>query len=1225
MPRSPFQGTFRPNARPTVVTAPDALVYINGEAEVIGCPSCRRRFDLNKYITSITVDLSVDSVPGSASFTLSVPRHSIDDIMVEGKPVITEMMEVEIFMKGYYLVEGLPQYYPTFWGLITEVGESYSSGEHTISVQCADILKWWELCKMNINPAYTAPKGQTGTSLFGNTFFGKNPFDIIWQLALHSFGDVLVGTGSMVSMYQEAGQGKTFDAAMHDMMLYWEERFSRMRSNLLMYGTNGVTVRGASLSEAMRTKSGKMTNMVSRAVATANGGPDALQMVFDPTGPEVVAFRTQGSQAGQINLWQSEYQTKLELANAAKEAAGYEFFMDVTGDIVFKPPFYNLDIMANKPVSWIQDIDVIEWDFSSSEAEVVTQLILQGNYTENIDWGLPEECTPYTSVTDYHLLRQYGWRSENYNSEFMADPSAMFYHGMDILDRKNSRRHRGTVGIPLRPELRLGFPIYVAPKDQIWYISGISHNISFGGRAQTTLTLTSRRGKFIAPKGIGTLQMDRFSSPRDKHGKPRDIKLYDKKQWGFRYSSRDLAHGAHFTLKVGECAELPPTQESLDKTPGPYEPLILRHPKTGRVMGYPNVVMVYTRPFAPTDAELRKAMGQRKNQNQFLAKKNQKKNSADAQALLNDMSIKLSMNREDSIKERYHVNRYSYGLNSAGVYIYAYDASDADKFDKIREFALVPSTNVDVQGLTEEQKKLKKTLFAQSAMIRPVSDERGFEVIGHFRYGRGVSLRDGSLVRSTHENDEKGNVKPANNLRANVDMQMALGGDLFATLDAQSQGLTTALSAYANPVDAVTRMQPDDLQTAAIINPDTNAPEYVTAKDTFVDSAPLGSPEQRGLPVSAEAGQLSRALTLAEMTVAEDVILKDFKCGCLMGRADLAWINVGYQFKVLGPAGANTVPDSSTLYDSKAVADQFNYNSSHFAAASDTTTAAQKTLDDLQKQLDAATKDTEEARNRLISVSDADDDVLGLTDAATKKHAQMEADADKALYKALVAKRSKIEEDLRKQITEANAALTQSQSSDKLTPRVTAGEDTLPRPARSDFVALSPQEAMTRVDQYLFGLYKTLDDTHQQYEATLRGATSADKAGVDGTTAGLPQQQSELAPPFSAPNRYAAGDPLAIGLQASQATDGIKKAWSDFSTNLQKDSKKTQLQGEASKLQSDIQVLERQKQALLDAQTPGSIRLGLGNTSDALAAVEKELSDKQQQLAKRQQELAQMA
>ena len=79
MARGPFQGNFVPNIRPTIVVAPDAMVFINGETDLIGCPSCKRKFDLGKYITSIQVNLDVDSVPGSASITMSVPRHALDD------------------------------------------------------------------------------------------------------------------------------------------------------------------------------------------------------------------------------------------------------------------------------------------------------------------------------------------------------------------------------------------------------------------------------------------------------------------------------------------------------------------------------------------------------------------------------------------------------------------------------------------------------------------------------------------------------------------------------------------------------------------------------------------------------------------------------------------------------------------------------------------------------------------------------------------------------------------------------------------------------------------------------------------------------------------------------------------------------------------------------------------------------------------------------------------
>jgi hypothetical protein len=965
MPRGPFQGTFNPNVRPTVVTAPDAIVYINGEQDVIGCPNCKRRFDFGKYITSIQTNLDVDSVPGSATISMSVPRHTIDDFYFDGVPVVSPMMEIEIYGKGYYLLEGIPQYYPMFWGLITEVNAAYSNGENTVTLQCADILKWWEICRMNVNPAFTGPTPQLGRSIFGNVLYGTNPYDMIFTLANMAFGDVILGTGSLVSLYKEAGQTKTFNAALGDIMQYWASRFSRIRSNLLLYGVNGIAVRGDSIAHAY--ESGKFTkgkSPVANAVRNANGGTQAAQLAFDPTDPDVTAFRTQFSQAGEVNFWQQEYQTKLEIANACKEAVGFEFYMDSTGDIVFKPPFYNLDTLSNKPISWLQDIDIIDINFSDSEAEVITQLTIQGSYGGNIEYGFGPEITPFTSVTDYHLLKKYGWRPQTYNSEFMGDLTRMFYHGLDLLDRINSKRHQASVNIPMRPELRLGFPVYIPFLDQMWYVKGISHNIQFGGRATTSLTLTARRGKFLAPKGISILKTK--SSYDATAGKLDTGKLGSKKQATSPKVTpssgkvegpptvRQLAQRS-FDLDLGDAATLPPIKVDPENpdTLRPYEPLILRHPKTGKIVGYPNVVMVYTRPYDPAQA-FDSIAGQKKpGTNKNVSPKNKdrvremQKNAEEMQkdAHTFDQSVDLS--------NKYSHNRYSYGLNSAGVYVYAHDVDKS-----ITQFALLPSKNVNVtkDGQAEAFTDAGIKLQNPNSMVRPVSDERGFEVIGHYRYGRGVSLRDGSLIYN----------EGSSNTIADVGTQLALGGDLFATLNAQSQGLTTVTTAYPNPADAISRLQPEDLETAAVMLPGDDGkrvPQFSNTGTNFVDSAPLGSPEADGVPTSLEASQLSRALSLSEMTVREDLVPGDPKCDCQAGRAELAFINVGYQLQPLNPA----VPtEGSTLFDQQyagtaAAPGSFGYFSQGdiqqpFASnlkATDIVTRVEQYLSNLYEALDA--------------------------------------------------------------------------------------------------------------------------------------------------------------------------------------------------------------------------------------------------------------------------------
>ncbi len=1150
MARSPFQGTWRDGVRPTVVTAPDAIVYINGQTDLVACTKCRRSFDINKYVTSVQVDLNVNNAPGSASFALSIPRHSIDDFIVDGEPILSNMMEVEMYAKGYYLVNGLPQYYPIFWGMITDVSDGYSSGENTFNVSCADILKWWDLSRMNINPAMTQAAGQLGANYeTGNVFDGCNVYDVMWTLAQQSMGDILQAKGSLTSVTREELNLPTFLGMRKDIMAYWNARFGKMRSSLILYGVRGAGVRGDSIYASQPTATSPVgSRFASAAVRNANGGIDGSQMLFDPI-DDVIPFRSNISNSGKPNHWESEYQTKLELANVCKDAVGFEFFMDVTGDIVFKPPFYNLDTLSNKPVSWIQDVDIIDWDFTESESEVITQLQIQGAFQGgSMDYGVTSDInTPYTQVTDYHLLRQYGWRPQSFNAEYLENPEAQFYAGLDMLDRINSRRHRGTVNIPLRPELRLGFPVYVAPKDQIWYVSGISHNIQFGGRAQTTLTLTAKRGKFIAPKGIGTIELTSFSRDVDATTGTASSTAETSKPLvrANTPSAKELSVFGRFKIKVGLAAETPPTNlQASALGDDPYTPLVLRHPKTGRIVGYPNVNMAYTRPFNPTSEQfsilagrnqstLRKAEKIRSRQDTTAAKSNE--------ALV---ASGLAQNEERDLMDRHLNNRYTYGMTSAGVYTYVHDLSKV-----IQEIIQLPIGNIDVSS--EGGTQLDGGLLG-SATIRPVSDERGFELVGHFRYGRGVSLRDGALVLSS-----------GGNTRASIDMQLALSGGLFEVLTAQSQGLTSVTTAYGNPADAIARLAPDmqDLQTGATLNPETGQAEFTTAGVNFIDAAPLDSAANRGEVVSVEASQLSRALTLAEMKVKEDVVPNE-ECACLLGRADLAFINVGYQVSLL----KGTQPDNSS-----SASDSLRRMRVELSGLE--TTEIPKLQSDLEKL---------ELDQRFLSTTAASTQSEATRAAIASKIAALVAELGRARARAT---------DLRAKVEKLMAARSSFDG-------VSVGGDVVNDPGNALPLAepsrpIAAGLTITQVEKFLADLYESLDGPHQQYEDTLRGKLieGPTREAILSGTAVPATQFSPVSPPFSAGNRALGGDPAALALQGSSAMSDLSQSWRDFGENLQREPKKTALQQEIANLETRLRELEAEGDRLTEAQDSGSLVL----------------------------------
>ena len=108
-----------------------------------------------------------------------------------------------------------------------------------------------------------------------------------------------------------------------------------------------------------------------------------------------------------------------------------------------------------------------------------------------------------------------------------------------------------------------------------------------------------------------------------------------------------------------------------------------------------------------------------------------------------------------------------------------------------------------------------------------------------------------------------------------------------------------------------------------------------------------------------------------------------------------------------------------------------------------------------------------------------------------------------------------------------------------------------------------PQVTMNQVDVFLWNLYSTLDNVHQQYENILRGEpqmldpnTAADLAESDaelsqdvrfGTQAG---GAANLSPPFSPEGRGTLGDPTALAQQGSSALSDLTTRFQNFGAAL---------------------------------------------------------------------------
>jgi hypothetical protein len=928
-------------------------VAIQGETTVIGCGECKKRVNLNDYITSVSVEASVDSPPGSATISLTIPDNDVNNFYVENQFMVIPMMEVEIYAKGYYLVGGLPQYYKVFWGLVSSVQSSWSNGVTSISIQCRDILRWWELTQTVLSTAWLNPTGTStqGWQMYANQFAAMNPIAVVIQLAREAMGDFMFTTGSFGPKFTpENGIEKDYTSStLTDVMVYWQAKFGRIWNNFVIYGASGQLYTTNTLGATVSPIAFSQKIFESEFEFSKNQSQESNTLRTDVA--ETAFARQELSRAADVDFFQTNSKTKLEIALEARDQIGYEFYCDTTGEIIFKPPFFNLNVLPNKPVSWIQNFELIEDSITDSEAEVVTHMTGSANaYGGLMDVGLNDEITAAnTGVFDYHLLRRYGWRKHEQQSAWASNAKKLFFYLVDLLDRINAKRVTGNFQIPMRPELRMGFPIYVEKYDSFFYITAISHSYSVGGSATTTVTVSGKRGKFIAPKNIGIMERGQdvevpvryvFNGPKPK-GAPKPPTNPDGKTATIKIPSYKVSFPDGGGTTTGQAYS-----QSENPGPNPNEPVILRHPKTGKLLGYPNVVMVFRKTLS--GETLAKALLNAGAPVTAAVKTDQKKSkdrAARMSQLQSDVVNVLQNAERQQLIGRIRQHRYEAAATNAGIYDYAWDKSGL-----IKEFQMVPAesivystadgsaepitqtaaskqasanlsknivtakkavaaastasaeaaktkkedpakskaaeealkkANANLNALLKRQ-EVSESLPSLQLIIRPVSDEFGFEVVGHYRYGRASKIDLDRLAK---------NDSPTNNLT----VQFAPTGNLLT----DSVSTPTSASGDSSPSDfakSLEKMTTEDWQTGATF---TNLPVTgpvtidttsvtLTSRQTFND---MKSGNGNTAFVEADAVLSAKALTELSPTV-DNSGLSQFvaDCSCGLGRPN--WINV---------------------------------------------------------------------------------------------------------------------------------------------------------------------------------------------------------------------------------------------------------------------------------------------------------------------------------------------
>jgi len=319
----------------------------------------------------------------------------------------------------------------------------------------------------------------------------------------------------------------------------------------------------------------------------------------------------------------------------------------------------------------------------------------------------------------------------------------------------------------------------------------------------------------------------------------------------------------------------------------------------------------------------------------------------------------------------------------------------------------------------------------------------------------------------------------------------------------------------------------------------------------------------------------------------------DASCPCMLARADLAFLNVGYTVSGTSITGTAT-PDFTTLGNSVP------------GAPITATIGTSSNPSPLQQSLNNQIQVVQNLQTQLDAVQSRADQIDQVTNpvgwaAAQQTITQLQTNIDQAM-----SVQTSIETEIETNMTAPSQA---------------GADGTTPAPA--------PGTVLAMAETFLANLYQALDGPHQTQEHVFRGdylpgGALSQPANYlnDGATSAPP-----LAPPFSPATASAIGNPAAIALAGDSAVQNLSQTWSQFGQQLQSSAQRTQLQQQISSTMAQLSSVQSQISALQQqaSKQGASVVVSTGQTAaQEIAALQQQAASLQQQLANLQGQLSQL-
>lgn len=260
-----------------------------------------------------------------------------------------------------------------------------------------------------------------------------------------------------------------------------------------------------------------LDGIFSGTLPTQNSDVDELAFIVD--GTEQPAYKLTFS--GQVNLFVSEWKSSYELLQNIASNIGYEFYMDPSGVVMFRPmnitlPFdfptdgrgidsqalrASLDSNTARVGSeyWLDSKYIQHQEYTESDIGIFTIAYVIGDHTLFDAAGL--QLWGGVAVDVAKFLRLGARVAPVVQKLNLTVREACATYAKALLTRLNANASTAVVRYTGDSRLRPGNPVWIPHRNRIYYVTSVEHSFEVGGAYTTTLTLKyGRRPISLAPK-----------------------------------------------------------------------------------------------------------------------------------------------------------------------------------------------------------------------------------------------------------------------------------------------------------------------------------------------------------------------------------------------------------------------------------------------------------------------------------------------------------------------------------------------------------------------------------------------------------------------------------------------------------------------------------------------------------------------------------------------------